>query len=254
MEPANPFSASRELLSGSVSLADMMGGKLGVTANIGREVIVGKNSTVWRELAKRPDIAARFQLAVGHNDLHCARFLRSDRVWIFSYSRNAEENAALIERLRRFGAAEYVYVSSATTNVVPQTSCYNYPTVKLLAENLAREKLNARILTIGVVFDQLSELPGGATIATSYDDLAGFMLAPQWPDSAGQAVRLFRPYERPFEGKVEEIAFKLYGYAMGVLRRWPCVLRPVDFILRGMGYRWYGYLYLSNKTWFTTTS
>jgi hypothetical protein len=228
--------------------------KLGVTANIEREVIVGKNSTVWRELARRPDIVAKFQVALGHNDLHSARFLPTDRLWIFAYSRKADENAALIERLAHAGAAEYVYVSSATTNVVPKTRCYNYPMVKLLAEDLARERLNARVLTIGVVFGRLSELPGGATIATSYDELANFMLAPQWPGSLGQPVRLFTPCERPFKSKAEEIAFRLYGYAMRVLRRWPCVLRPVDFVLRGMGYRWYGYLYLSNKTWFTTTS
>jgi hypothetical protein len=232
----------------------MTGGKLSVTATTAREVIVGKNSTVWRELAKRPDIAARFRVALSHNDLHNVKFLPGDRLWIFSYSRKAAENAALIERLGRAGAAEYVYVSSATTNIVPQTSCYRYPVVKLLAENLAREKLNARILTVGIVFDRQSDLPGGATIATSYDDLAGFMLAPQWPDCVGQAVRLFRPYERPFNGEAEEIAFKLYGRAVGLLRRWPCILRPVDFVLRRMGYRWYGYLYLSNKTWFTTTS
>lgn len=225
-----------------------------VTANIGREVVIGRNSTVWRELAKRPEIAARFQVALSHNDLYEAKFLPSDRLWIFSYSRNAGENAALIERLRRAGAAEYVYVSSATTNVVPRTNCYNYPAVKRLAENLAREILKARILTIGVVFDRPSELPGGVTIATSYDDLANFVLAPQWPDDAGMAARLFRPYDRPFEGKVEEIAFKLYGNAMSALRCWPCVLRPVDFVLREMGYNWYGYLYLSNKTWLTTTS
>ncbi|XIA64110.1 hypothetical protein ACFIOY_35115 [Bradyrhizobium sp. TZ2] len=232
----------------------MTGIKLGITASIEREVIIGKNSTVWRELTKRPDIGARFQVALGHNDLHGTGFLPTDRLWIFSYSRKAEENAALIERLKRAGAAEYVYVSSATTNVVPQTGCYNYPTVKLLAQNLARERLNARVLTIGVVFDRISELPGGATIATSYDDLARFMLAPQWPDRVEQPVRLFRSCERPFESKAEEIAFRMYGYAMNVLRRWPCVLRPVDFVLRGMGYRWYGYLYLSNKTWLTTTS
>jgi len=232
----------------------MIEGKLGVTANITREVIIGKNSTVWRELARRPDIAAKFQVALSHGDLQGATLLPNDRLWIFSYSRRAEENAELIEKLSRAGAAEFIYVSSATTNVVQQTGCYNYPTVKLLAETLAREKLNARILTVGLVFDRQSELPSGATVATSYDDLAGFMLAPQWPDGVGRAVRLFRRYDRPFVSNTEEIAFRLYGCAMGLLRRLPCILRPVDFILRAMGYRWYGYLYLSNKTWLTTTS
>ncbi|UQD70224.1 hypothetical protein JEY40_30170 [Bradyrhizobium japonicum] len=228
--------------------------KLGVAENIEREVIVGKNSTVWRELARRSDIAAKFQVALGHTEIHNARLLPTDRLWVFAYSKKADENAALIEELARAGAAEYVYVSSATTNVVPYTRCYNYPTAKLLAQNLARARLNARVLTIGVVFDRISELPAGATIATSYDDLAGFMLAPRWPDTVEQEVCLFKPCERPFRSKAEAIAFRLYGYAMRALRKWPCVLRPVDFVLRGMGYRWYGYLYLSNKTWFTTTS
>ncbi|GAA0029518.1 hypothetical protein [Bradyrhizobium ottawaense] len=225
-----------------------------LVVEIGREIIVGRNSTVWRRLAQRSDIAARFYIALSHRDLDDVRLLPSDRVWILSYSRKAEENAALIHKLGRAGVAEYVYISSATTNVVSQTRCYHYPTVKLLAETLAREKLGARILTVGVMFDQQSELPAGATIATSYDDLADFMLAPQWPDSTEQSALLFRPCERPFRGNLEEIAFTLYGRAISMLRRWPCALRPVDFILRAMGYKWYGYLYLSNRTWFTTTS
>lgn len=225
-----------------------------LVVDMARDVIVGRNSTVWRRLARRSDIAARFYTALSHSDLDGMRFLPSDRVWILSYSRKVEENAALIDKLGRAGVTEYVYISSATTNVVSQTRCYHYPTVKLLAEKLARIKLGARILTIGVMFDRLSELPAGATIATSYDDLAGFMLAPQWPDSAEQPIRLFRCYHRPFAGKLEKIAFVLYGRAMSMLHRWPCALRPLDFILRAMGYKWYGYLYLSNRTWFTTTS
>ncbi|QOZ78446.1 hypothetical protein XH83_25315 [Bradyrhizobium sp. CCBAU 53351] len=181
-------------------------------------------------------------------------FLPNDRVWILSYSRKVEENSALIDKLGRAGVGEYVYISSATTNVASRTRCYRYPTVKLLAETLARKKLGARILTVGMMYEQPSELPAGATIATSYDDLAAFMLAPQWLDSAEQPVRLIRRYERPFASRLEEIAFALYGHAMSMLHRWPCALRPIDLILRAMGYKWYGYLYLSNRTWFTTTS
>jgi hypothetical protein len=118
--PANPFGSSSELRSRSASLVENDRNQAGHHREYEREVIVGKNSTVWRELAKRPDIGARFQVTLGHNDLHEARFLPSDRLWIFSCSRKAGENAALIERLRRVGAAEYVYVSSATTNVVAQ--------------------------------------------------------------------------------------------------------------------------------------
>lgn len=230
----------------------MVGSELVV--DMGRDVIVGRNSTVWRRLARRSDIAVHFHTALSHSDLDDMRFLPSDRVWILSYSRKVEENAALIDKLGRAGVTEYVYISSATTNVVSQTRCYHYPTVKLLAEKLARIKLGARVLTVGVMFDRLSELPAGATIATSYDDLAGFMLAPQWPDSAEQPIRLFRRYDRPFAGKLEKLAFVLYGHAISMLHRWPCALRPLDFILRAMGYKWYGYLYLSNRTWFTTTS
>jgi hypothetical protein len=221
---------------------------------IEREVIVGKHSSVWRELAKREDIARRFQILLSHDDLDDVKLRATDRVWILSYSKRADENAAMVYKLATLGAAEYVYVSTATTNVASRTKCYKYPIVKLLAENLAREALNAHVLSVGFLFFQISELPSGKMAATNYDDLASFMLTPRWATNKSQSVALFRIYDRPFKNAAERAIFNIYGHLISTLEKFPCALRPVDFALRRLGYKWYGYVYLSNKIWSMTTS
>lgn len=226
----------------------------GAEVAVRREVIVGKNSAIWRVLSKNPAIAAKFRVTLGHRDLAEARLTSGDRVWVLSYSRKSEENSALLAKLKDAGVRDVVYFSSATTNVVSITDCYNYPRIKLLAENQAREMLDARILTLGVLFEKSSDLPAGVTIATGFDQLAEFLLEPRWPAHREERTLLFRLEDRPFSGIFEQFAFKTYGSAMRICRRWPCALRPLDFVLRALGYRWYGYVYLSNRLWLSTTS
>lgn len=221
---------------------------------IWREVVVGKNSAIWRVLSHDDRIRSRFQIALGHGDIANERFGPNDRLWVFSYSRKGSENRAFLERLKSAGASNIIYFSSATTNVTEITSCYNYPSVKKDAEVFARDKLGAYVVSLGVLFEALDDLPAGTTIATHFDDLIRFMLSPTWPADTKQRVLLFQPVKRPFSTRLEEVTFNMYARAINATGRWPCVLRPFDFLCRALGYRWYGYVYLSNKAWLSTTS
>ena len=216
-----------------------------------RDIIVGKNSAIWRELSGRPDVAARFPVALGHADLEGQHFGSDDRLWILSYSRHAAENERLLHGLKAAGATTVIYVSSATTVVAERTSCYSYPAAKLAAEQVATSILDAVILTIGVVYRTISDLPAGTTMATSYDDLAAFLLAPRLDQ---RKVRLFTPTTIAFRSATERRLHTLYSAVISRLGRWPCLLRPIDLALKTLGYRWYGYVNLSNTIWLTTIS
>lgn len=221
-------------------------------SRIDREVIVGRHSKIWAAALRNPAVAARFKTAIGHSEVATFRFEPNDRVWIFSYSRRADENSRLFDTLAKTGVAEVVYVSSASTIVTRLTHCYEYPRVKQLAETEAVQRLGARVLTLGLVYEALAELPAGVNAATRQSELESFMLAPAWP-AGHEPMRLFGPVSRPFPTRLEAALYRAYGAVQWSIRRWPCCLRPVDLVLRALGFRWYGYIHLSNRLWITRT-
>lgn len=219
-----------------------------------REIVLGRSSAVWQRLAREPALEAWCAAAIGHADLDCYVFTPADRVWVLSYSRVPEENLALLQRLGRAGVQEIVYVSSSSTIVSRLTQCYEYPRVKLQAESAALALPNARVLTIGLMHDDPAELPSGANIATGYAELAAFMRSPTWPGPDGRRRQLFGVVRRPPRHGLERGLMRAYGAAMAAAGSRPCLLRPIDLLLRALGMRWYGYTFLSNRLWISTTS
>jgi hypothetical protein len=217
-----------------------------------REIVIGRNSKVWKAAMARAEIASGFPIALGHRDVASFEFLTSDRVWVFSYSRVPAENRALLAVLATAGVSEIFYVSSATTNVVARTRCYEYPRVKWQAEEEAL-KIGARILTLGIVVNSTAELPAGVNIVTLQSRLNEFLLNPE-PLRSGARKLLFELVATPFSRKWEEAVFSMYSWLQWQLRSWPCLLRPVDLVLRALGIRWYGYVNLSNRLWISTIS
>jgi hypothetical protein len=219
-----------------------------------RDVVLGRGSKVWQTVSREPGLLQRFSAAIGHRDLESFQFTDSDRVWVLSYSRDPVENEALIDRLCSAGVAEIVYVSSSSTIVGQRTRCYEYPRVKLMAENAAFRWPRARVLTIGLMYGQTDELPAGENMATSYSELAQFMLSPHWPNNGARRTLLMRRVSVPFRHPVEAGLFRAYGALINASGNHPCLLRPVDFALRVLGMRWYGYTHLSNRLWISTMS
>ena len=219
-----------------------------------RHIFLGRHSKVWQGLAPRLTKVPCACIAIGHRDLTHFAFLPDDSVWVLSYSRRADENAALIAALKAANVAQIVYLSSSSVIVEQRTRCYEYPRVKQLAEQAVLALANGKVLTVGLVYGQLDELPRGPNVATSLDELAGFVGAPHWPAEQGKAKHLFRPISRPFSGLVERAAYRAYGGLMRVCGGFPCALRPFDVLLRAFGARWYGYVFLSNRLWISTIS
>lgn len=217
-----------------------------------RDIVLGCHSAVWLKLSADARIAKRVVHAMGHRDMADFEFTANDRLWVFSYSRREDENSALLVRLREAGVAEIIYLSSSSTCVAAKTSCYEYPRVKRQADLFVEDLPNGKILTIGLIYGVEEELPAGENAATSIRELAEFMLTPHWPAGNGNRKNLLRAIKRPFSTRIEEILYRGYGAAITAAGRYPCFLRPIDLILRSLGMRWYGYVYLSNRIWIST--
>ncbi len=207
-------------------------------------MIIGRNAKIWAQLATYP--ALQGAIALGHKDVASFEGAPGDVVWILSYAREPAQNSALFETLKERLAAgtRVVYVSTATANVAQMTGCYTYPRVKRLAEEDATKILDARIVRIGLVHETPEELPAGHSAVTSVAQLAEAMAA---PPSQEALLRLYEMQSRPFGSGLESTAYSVYGALQRLVGRHPCLLRPVDVLLRALGWRWYGYLYLSNR-------
>lgn len=216
--------------------------------------VIGRNSQVWKRLAAYPAVGSAGVQALGHRDVVGTTFSDEDVVWVLSYSRTPAENDALFAALRRAGARRLVYVSTATANVAALTRCYEYPRVKAAAEAAIKVSCpEAAVVRIGVVYEDAAELPGGVTAATSLQSLAAAICA-KTPPPPGADSPLFSMVTRPFASPLARLAFTGYGVLMRLCGPWPCALRPLDVLLRLLGARWYGYLYMSNQLWLSTTS
>ena len=200
-----------------------------------RAVFIGCHSKVWHGLSARLQSAHFDCIAIGHRDVTSFAFAASDQVWVLSYSRRADENASLIAALSAANVAEIVYLSSSSVIVTRRTRCYEYPRVKQLAEQAVLALTHGKVLTVGLVYERSDDLPRGLNVGTSLDELARFVMAPDWPDERGRAKYLFRPVSRPFSGLLEAGAFRAYGWLMSASGSFPCALRPFDLLLRALG-------------------
>lgn len=219
---------------------------------MGRQIIIGRNSAIWTAMQSCECIKALNCIAISHRQLDEFEFQNEDSVWVLSYSKVQTENTELLTNLSKKSVSHVYYVTSATTNVTEVTKCYSYPSAKRKAETDAKLLCDAVIISIGVVVERESDLPAGMTAATTYEELANFIASADKMERA-ESVRLFRPVKRPFRNSIEKALFFSYGKAQSLCGKHPCMLRPLDLALRICGMRWYGYVYLSNKLWFTTT-
>ena len=217
-----------------------------------RRILIGKNAKIWKALAADASVRSRFSHVIGHADAQGFNFEAEDEIWLLSYSRSQSDNKAMLDLLQQAGIGRLVYFSSATTNIAGVTDCYEYPRVKALAADYAKSRLGAVIVLLGLVYERAGDLPSGTTAGISLEDLGSFFRSFN-PDAARE-IRLFSMTEKPFMSGFEKFLHRAYDAAQSRSGRWPCLLRPVDYLLRAAGYKWYGYINLSNRLWISTIS
>lgn len=218
---------------------------------ISRLIFVGRSSKLWARLIPHFD-GQRPAVAIGHSDVDGFTFDANDDVWIGSYAPDEAGNLLLLSMLAQRGVIHATYISTATANIADTISCYRYPRIKAQAEAAARTILKARIVRIGLIYDDVQELPGGMSAATNIGALAGAMQSEATESANDEIVHQYSMVTRPFETALEAMLQRWYGTMIGLTGRFPCLLRPIDVLLGLIGWRWYGYLYVSNRRCMST--
>jgi hypothetical protein len=210
-------------------------------------LIIGKNSKIWNKIKK--DIKKnRVITEISHDQL---RFLkkqkRFDEIWIFGYSINVNENYDLLHSAVSIKYKKCFYFSSKTTNICQVTKDYKYPMIKKISEDFLKRYNNTYIVRLGLVYGKTSDIPGGGSYVTSYKEIIKFINQDKRRIWYNKDIDLAKLIIKNFSSEFERAVYKLYGLILmsGLFR--PILLRPIDLILRLIGWRWYGYFYLSNN-------
>lgn len=218
-----------------------------------RLVVIGKNSILWSRIGDRVRSRHLNTLAVGHRDLASVRLNASDRIWIFSYAQDVNENAALFDVIAAQGGSNCYYLSSATANIADNVRCYRYPLVKRAGELDAELRLGAIPVRIGLIHDNTNELPAGNSAVTQLDLLIEAMISDDVDFArCGSLIQLYTLESKLFSSAMERFAYIWYGKLLRACGSYPCVLRPLDVVLKLFGWRWYGYFRMSNDICFST--
>ncbi len=218
-----------------------------------KRILIGRNSALWRQLSSYPELVGKFDEVLSHKDVAAHAFTPDDEIWVLSYSRDAMENSQMIDCLGQIKTGRVVYFSTATTNVCQITQCYQYPRVKAQAAAYVATKLpNSVIVQLGLVYTTPSDLPSGRTAAVSLEELVQFFR--DGPDLHSGTFHLFSMVDKPHRSSLEKALHRAYDTLQQLCAGYPCLLRPLDVVLRAAGWKWYGYINLSNRLWSSTIS
>lgn len=216
--------------------------------------VVGARSRLWRRIEDRyPDIL-KSVTPVGHADAASLAFNARDTVIIMSYAPSYAGNIALFDMLKARGAKNVIYLSTATANIADLIGCYRYPRIKRHAERDAVRILGARIVRIGLVYEEQDELPSGPIACTNLDTVRALLHGELLLADNTSPVALYEVLIRSFGSDLEGRAYKVYSRIHQFCSPFPCLTRPFDALIRLAGWRWYGYLFLSNQLCASTTS
>lgn len=212
-----------------------------------QKIIIGKNSKLWQKISKEIKNANILTKAISHKDIPFFFFPKNCTVVILSYSRSATINQKMFLKLREKNITNSIYVSSISTVVCKRYPFYDYPSIKQKAENDAIKILGSKILRIGFIYAKKKEIPNGKIVATN---LKVFFNIITRKKSKYLNKSCLEKSCKPFLSRTEKMAYLMYGKIILSFRYAYLLIRPVDFIFAKIGWKWYGYNYLTSLFYF----
>jgi hypothetical protein len=209
-----------------------------------RIILVGKNSGLYRNFKLYFDDF--IDEAISHNDVHNFKFSKSDVLIILSYSFNTNLQRYFIGLLKKTSVNQIIVFSTVACLVSEKIKCYAYPDLKLQSEkNFRRSIPRTVIFRFGTIIDGQSRYVYRGTYVTEISDVVNGVKSAIKLHLKSKVISIYNFCE--FNNK-NCFEYLLYQYYYKVISRmsYPCLLRPLDLILRIVfGYKWYGYGVLS---------
>jgi hypothetical protein len=208
--------------------------------------IIGRNSRLYNELRLSKNCFDLNIREYGYRDVEEVEIIENPIV--FAYSRNLKENLLFLNKIAMKCRGKFIYISSTAVTAHKYISFYHYPKLKYEGEQYVATLSNSCIIRVGVTVKSVDMLKGycGRTKATTYERLSNAIrLVSMHSTDTGiidateiiyvKGVCVYRAIHSAqiFVFKYSKITFWL--------------LRPFLFFFRAIGYKNYGYTFISNQ-------
>jgi len=210
-----------------------------------RKIIIGKNSNLYKEFKKEFDEI--FDLAISHKDLHNFVIKKTDIYFILSYGQSEKEMSQLLSEVIKIKQNNVILLSTTAIIVSKYSKCYAYPKLKMMQENFFSAKMsNFIIYRVGTVLRKNNLYHNRGTCVLNSDLFFRTLKKLLSGEFVCQVVEEYE-FVRIEKNTLESIIYFIYTVTIRLFYKFPCVLRPIDLILKILNYRWYGYGALSLK-------
>jgi hypothetical protein len=214
-------------------------------------LVVGSNSRLWAALSARSDLhppSVTFHPVSSLDifDLPPSILQQSfSYAVVFSYSLNFSENIKLLKNLSLV-VSNLVYISTCSAVAADMGYPYKYPQTKRAVEIFALDsKLfeGLHIIRLGMVEGTFSpDSLKGRYKYTSLEMIAQRIKGSYFKNSPVVVFEnLYIPAEKPFGCRIERLCFAAYRRAILCHPVMGGLLRPLDVVLKALGWHWYGY-------------
>jgi hypothetical protein len=204
-----------------------------------RKIIIGKNSKLFKNYSV--EFTERFDFFLSHTDIERFKFESNDCVLLLSYPNSKPQLDIMKNSLLKLTHSKVIILSTCAVIVSKLTNCYFYPKIKLLQEKYVAEVLNNFLIyRVGTIVRErdYNKYIGTCVLDSKvfFNELDSFIKF----DFEHRIITSVKTLD--FEGgTIEKFIYKNYCFLISTLSFCPCILRPLDLILRIFGRSWYGY-------------
>lgn len=207
-------------------------------------LFVGSNSRVFKAIVNSGALVNYDVLSVSgkHLEISMSRISQENysAVVILSYSKVRKDNELLFSQLSNIKSQLFIYISSISALCAEFGYKYSYPSSKLQCEKLAKYYFSKlKILRVGLV-PEVHKPPYCHSYVTRASQLANCIIDLARGFDVTENLYLESHYTNQ-AGLFEKISYSLYRRLFQYMGGNVVLLRPVDLVLRAIGYNWYGY-------------
>ena len=204
-----------------------------------RKIIIGKNSNLYKNY--KNDFLSFFDFAISHNEIASFHFLPNDFIFVLSYPRSISGIKKMVILMKQLKNNKILLLSTCSAILNNITSCYYYPKIKFLQEKYFSKTFhNLIIFRVGTVIrkNDYDNYYGLCVI----NDKVFFRMIREFIKRNPKEQLVTRFDILDFKGSFfESHLYDIYCRLIFSLIPFPCILRPLDVILRLFNIRWYGY-------------
>jgi hypothetical protein len=216
-----------------------------------RYILIGCNSKLYNNFKRNFNKLVQF--SISHKEIHTFLFRENDIVIVLSYGKNKQKNKEFYKNLSKINVGLFIILSTTSSYLANKIKCYEYPSNKLYIENLAIKLLKRHVvIRAGVIVNRRMSEEFQGLIQTPISKLIKTLKELKNIRPVKILINLGQFKDFKNKNSIEYYFYLKYKLLIHNLK-YPCIIRPLDLILKVFfSYKWYGYglltvLYFESK-------